>query len=353
MSGPALEEQFGIPRCRRCYYVLENLPGPRCPECGTVFDLNLPETYTLKPPFVRWKLWLPGLVLALVGGMALYAFTVPFMGFGTAATLVVPASVGAIIGYTCRVRTFLLVVVGLAAICGLFFGLVSANLVGVFCGLLLAGIMVGPLVIGTLAGVALRTVLKKSSFDQRWHLPLIAFLLLPVVVAVVERALYRRPPAETVWTSAVLEATPARAWGAVVFYEDVGGGPPPLFRLGMPRALYTTGSAAAVGDVRTCVYDKGRLSKRVTAIEPARRLAFGVVEQGFERHSMVLLDGAFEFEPVGAESRRTRVTLVTSYRPLLAPRWCWRPLEEFTVHTLHRHVLRRMAEKAQATSEAP
>lgn len=352
MTEPALEQQFGIPRCRRCYYVLENLPGNRCPECGTPFDFNDPNTYTIKPPFVRWKLWMPGLLLALGGGLALCAFIVPFAGFGVAATLIVPASVGAVIGYTCRVRMFLLVVVSLAAVGGLVMGLMSMNFVGLLCGLMLACIIAGPLVLGTLAGVLLRQALKNSSFDQRWHLPLVAFLLLPLAVAVVERLRWRRPAAETLRTSLVIDAPAQRAWDAIVFYEDVPGDPPPLFRLGMPRPLYTTGSATAIGDVRTCVYDKGRLSKRVTAIEPVRRLAFRVVEQGFERHSMMVLEGAFDIEPIAGERPRTRVTLTTTYRPYLAPRWCWRPFEQFTVHTLHRHVLRAMAEKAAAT-EAP
>ena len=163
-------------------------------------------------------------------------------------------------------------------------------------------------------------------------------------MAAVERATYRRAPVETVSTSVVIDVPAGRAWDAIQFYEDVKHGPPPMFRAGMPRALQASGRVAAVGDVRTCVYDKGRLGKRVTEVERGRRLAFAVVEQEFERHSMTLVGGGFELEPAGAQ--RTRVTLWTTYRPHLAPRWCWRPFETHTVHTLHRHVLRGMAEEA-------
>jgi hypothetical protein len=195
--------------------------------------------------------------------------------------------------------------------------------------------------------------LKHSRFDQRWHLPLIAFLLLPVIAALVERATYRPLPPETVRTSVVIDAPVGRAWDSLQFYEDVKHGPPPLFRFGMPRPLYTIGRAAVVGNLKTCVYDKGRLTKRVTAVEPRRRLAFTVVEQGFEQHAMTLSDGAFEFEAVEGDADRTRVTLATTYRSHLGPRWCWRPFERFTVHTLHRHVLRGMAEEATARREDP
>jgi hypothetical protein len=351
-AQPAIEQQFGVPRCRRCFYVLENLPGPRCPECGTPFDFNDPATYTLKPPLVRWKLWLPGLALALGGGMALYAFVIPFMGFGWAATLAVPAAAGAILGYSCRVRVFFMVIPAVILAGGLLLGLLTFNYVGVLCGLMFGGIAVGPIAIGVAAGALLRTRLKNSTFDQRWHLPLIAFLLLPVVAAVTERVAWRRPPLSSVRTTVVIDAPVDRAWGAIRFYEEVKHGPPPLFRLGMPRPLYTTGRAAAVGDLKTCVYDKGRLTKRITEVDPRRRLSFVVVEQGFERHAMTLHSGGFEFEAVENDPSRTRVTLTTTYRSHLAPQWCWRAFEQWTVHTLHRHILQGMAEDAEAQKDA-
>ena len=346
--GPAepFETQVGVPRCLGCGYVLENLPNTTCPECGRGFDFDDPDSYTLKPPFVRWRFWVPGLMLALGGGMALYLVVVGLSGFGMASTLVLPACVGAIIGYSCRVRVFLIVLVSLLAGTGLLFGLLSLSLVSLYCGLVLAGIALGPLIIGTLAGVGLRAALKRSRFDQRWHLPLIALLLLPMAWGVLERLFARPFASETVRTSRVINAPGREAWDAVVFYEDVPGDPPPLFRIGMPRPLYTSGSAAAVGDERTCVYDKGRLTKRVTALDPGRLLAFRVVEQGFERHAMTLAGGRFEFESADGETARTRVTLSTTYRPHLGPRWCWRPFERWTVHMLHGHVLGGMAGKA-------
>ena len=349
MTEPvAIQDQFGVPRCVKCYYVLENLPEPRCPECGTPFDFNDPNTYTIKPPMVRWRLWLPGLLLALGGGLGLYLFIIPFVGFGWAATLVVPAAAGAVLGYCCRVRVFLMVVPAIILSAGVFFGLLGGGYVGLLCGLMLGGIALGPIALGVAAGAVLRVRLKHSNFDQRWHLPLIAFLLLPIVVALAERATYPPAPLETIRTATVIDAPAGRAWDAIQFYEEVKHGPPPLFRLGMPRPLYTTGRASAVGDVKTCVYDKGRLTKRVTAVSPGRRFDFRVVEQEFERHAITLQGGGFEFEPDPGDPQRTRVTLTTTYRPHLGPRWCWRPFERYTVHTLHRHVLRGMAEEAEA-----
>lgn len=36
--------------CLKCRYVLDGLTSPRCPECGTHFDLENPQTYSSEPP---------------------------------------------------------------------------------------------------------------------------------------------------------------------------------------------------------------------------------------------------------------------------------------------------------------
>jgi hypothetical protein len=251
------------------------------------------------------------------------------------------------------VRTFLVVLLALVALTGVCMGLLSLKLVSLWCGLILAGIALGPLIIGTACGMLLRQALKRSRFDQRWHLPLLAFLLLPSAAGLVERYVGKPYAAETIRTVTLMDAPPERAWDAVMFYEEVRHPPPALFRLGMPRPLYTSGVSAAVGDEKTCVYDKGRLVKRITEREGPRRLAFRVVEQGFEQHAMTLSGGAFDFEPVENEPTRTRVTLSTRYHPHLGPRWCWRPFERLTVHTLHGYVLAGMAEKTREREREP
>ena len=150
-----------------------------------------------------------------------------------------------------------------------------------------------------------------------------------------------------------------------MFYEQVPAEEPLLFRwrwLGLPRPRSTTGAVKRVGGRTICVYDKGRLVKETTDVaddpgNPQRRLAFRVVEQGFEQHSMRLVGGSFTFEAV--DDTHTCVTLETTYVPHLSPRWCWRPFERWTVHELHGHVLNGIALEAsgktpmrQASAEA-
>jgi hypothetical protein len=98
MSEPA--------RCLDCGYVLIGLPRGRCPECGRPFDPDDPRTYSSRPLLVRWKFWLPGFVLAAVGGVVLYVAIVLIAGWGAAVTIGAPFCVGAIVGYGCRTRPF-------------------------------------------------------------------------------------------------------------------------------------------------------------------------------------------------------------------------------------------------------
>ncbi len=69
-------------RCRGCFYILENLPAGRCPECGRPFDPADPATVTRRPPFVWWTYWLPPLLLAGVGGGVVWAVLVLAVGYG-------------------------------------------------------------------------------------------------------------------------------------------------------------------------------------------------------------------------------------------------------------------------------
>lgn len=77
---------------------------------------------------------------------------------------------------------------------------------------------------------------------------------------------------------------------------------------------------------------------------PGERLRFEVIEPvGIEDGSVRLVGGRCEFEEVGPH---TRVTLTTTYEPLLSPRFIWRLIEHQTVHVLHQHVLEGMQMEA-------
>lgn len=336
-------------RCLDCAYVLEGLSSRRCPECGRSFDPDDPHTYSLKRPRILWRYWGPGLALSLGVGVMVWAVLVPAVGWGWATSFVLPLSVGALVGFGCRVNG--LALTGLVLVTPLCWVAImhGMGLAGFFCGIIFFGIAFLPVVIGTLLGVALRRHLRRSTWSQADHLPIVLIASLPIVAAALEGPAPQMPIA-AVTTVEILDVPPADAFAAWQFYDDVctelQNDPPWLLRLTPSlRPARVIGHAREVGDVQTCIYERGKLSKQITEIDPGRRVEFIVVDQeDIEDDSVELLGGSFTFEP--AAGGRCLVTLETTYRPRLGPRLAWRPSERLTMQTLHRHVLRGIEEDA-------
>ncbi len=350
-------------RCRRCSYVLEHLETDRCPECGTPFDPTDPATYDTRPPFVRWRYWLPGVALTVAIGVMLYVGLEAVYGYGVAVTVVLPTCLGAILGYGLPVRGWMRIlwaIPALGAIVLILWGIGTAASsgdwrsgavvigTGTFCGLVLFAVALVPILVGTIVGILLQARLKKSRWDQRHYLPIVLLALIPVLAAAAEG---RCDALKIVSldTVAIIDAPPDKAWEAIQFYAEVKHAPPLLLRLSPSlRPVRTAGHSEKVGDVKICYYERGKLTKRITEVIPGKRLAFAVVGQAhIENESVQLVGGSFELEPIDG-GRRTRVRLSTTYRPLLAPRFAWQPAEALAVHTLHGHVLEGMRREAEA-----
>lgn len=348
-SGAAPASALNPPRCLKCGYVLQGLDGIHaCPECGAFFDLAAPSTYTTLPPYIASRYWTPVVGLACI----FVLLSVPVMAYGFSAWgsslfLMLPAAGGAFIGYCTpsgKVTAILSAVfVGLAFL----IGIAAAGLGGVFCLLTLAGIVVGPILIGMGCGVGLRRALKALRYDQSGYLPLLLIAAVPYLCIPLEKWTTPTPAPETVSTSIIINASADECWDGLVFYEEVTHPPPWILRIGLARPLATRGEGGHnPGDRRVCVYNKGTITKQVRRAEPGRVLSFDVIEQniGYER-DLRLTSGSFTFEPIDAD--HTRITLTSTYEPKLTPRFCWRWGEQIAFRTLHGYVLEGIALNAQ------
>ncbi len=339
------------PRCLNCGYCLIGLVERRCPECARPFDLTDPSTFSTKPPLIRWRFWLPGLLLAI--GAGLLIFLVIFLsgvGIGWGATLAAPVSIGVILGYRCRVRPVAYVLLVLTALVGIFVALFSFEITGLLCSVIAFVITFGPMLLGAFIGLWLRVHLKQSAFSERFYLPML-LICLPILLAIVED-FATSPPARTGFQSSrVLHAPADLAWRSIRYYEELSSVRPLLFTLGAPQPVATHGSLSHPGDLQVCKYRKGRVLKRLRTLVPGRRIVFDVVEQtlGFER-SVRLAQGSFWLEPVGANA--TRLSLQTDYDPLLRPRWCWAPFERYVLRTLHEYILDGIEQQATQFADA-
>lgn len=339
------------PRCLDCAYCLFGLAERRCPECGRPFDLADPTTYSTKPPLVRWRLWLPGLVLAM--GMGLVVYLVVFiagLGIGWAATLAVPVCIGIILGYLCRVRPVAYVLLVLTALTGIIVVLFSLDLSGLICSVIAFCVAFGPMLAGAFVGKLLRWRLKESGFSQRSYLPLLFLFFFPIFLALGEKLAGFEPLRTSAVTSRVLQVPMDRAWQSIRYFEQLPDERPLLFRFGALQPMGTHGSLTKTGDIQVCKYRHGWVTKKLRTKEYGREIVFDVIEQdiGFER-SVRLLSGSFRLETVGATT--TRLTLRTDYEALLRPRACWAPFENYILRTLHEYILDGIEREASASAQ--
>jgi hypothetical protein len=331
--------------CLRCQENLVPWQRPRCSHCGLQFDPKNPATYSTERCFILSWYLLPVLFLAMASGTVSYAAVRAMAGMGVALFISVPVTLGIFLGYATRAAIWLKLTLGVAAAAGLVLTLISANLTGLFCGLVGFLVCFGPVLAGVLMGAILRTILKNSEWNQRSFLPTLLILSVPYLSAAIERLFPRPVEVAAVVTETVFAASPEWAWNGILFYEEVAHQPPWLLRLALPRPVRAIGSKAAAGNVVYCVYERGHLVKEITAVEEPRLLAFKVVEQElhFER-DVTLRGGSFTLEP--CPGGNTRVVLTTEYERHLYPAWLWEPIEQGVVHTLHRHVLEGMRRRA-------
>jgi len=142
---------------------------------------------------------------------------------------------------------------------------------------------------------------------------------------------------ELVKTTVSLPAVPERCWTAVVFYEEIPGVAPRLLRAVLPAPVRTRGSKSGPGAQVDCVYTSGFLTKRIVELSPPNRLVFDVVAShlGIEDCASAV-QGAYILRPTKTGSE---IVLTTLYRTALGPRWMFRPLEAWVMHSLHRYVL--------------
>ncbi len=346
-SDALLPRDIAPARCLDCYYVLEGLEQSRCPECGRSFDLYDAGTFTRKPPFVRWKLWLPGLIQAMIFGAVSMAIMALLGLWGWALWIGVPLAAGCLLGYRFSAAWILMPALALTLVTAMVLSALTLSLAGPFCAIILSGIFLLPICGGAVAGLILRTILKARGYEQSAYLPSLILFALLLFGAVMEDRFGTITPRESVSTTRIIHAPIDTAWESIMFYEDVTHDPPWILRIGLAHPLRTYGSSARAGDEKVCIYNKGRLTKRIAEVEAPHLLAFTIAEQsiGYER-DVHLTGGRFRFEVIDDQS--TRVTLTTEYEPLLGPRFAWRWGEHYAVRTLHEHVLEGMAREAES-----
>jgi hypothetical protein len=122
----------------------------------------------------------------------------------------------------------------------------------------------------------------------------------------------------------------------------------------LPKPVRIVGSALAVGDVREVVFNNGALTATVTRIDPPNRYDIDVdvawAGREFFDHWIDIERSRFELTVI--DDKHTRVTHVTTYRPLLFPRALFEPLERAWGDPIHDALLEAHQQRLARTHHA-
>jgi hypothetical protein len=171
----------------------------------------------------------------------------------------------------------------------------------------------------------------------------IVLLLVPGAATWCETRLVRAPlPTVTIADSVVIDAPREAVWATMARLEmrfPDGPAGPIAAMLPRPRAL--EGDGVTPGSFRRVVFDNGSLLATVTRSDSPCRfdVDLSVQQSGHEffDHWAELMDASFTFDAL--PGGRTRMTHATRYRPRLAARWYFEPLERFFASKVQGYLL--------------
>ena len=221
---------------------------------------------------------------------------------------------------------------------------------GWVCILMSAPIIVAGLGIGAFIGHLVRKyVLDKFRAPKTARLMII--VLLPVLLIGanrVERASSDFLRTETITSTILLDATPARVWGTIIRVDRIDQPQSFLLRIGLPVPISCALDDERVGAERTCYFDSGYIKESITEWNPPLSMKMDVTDaQVPGRDWLGFQSASYELRE---EDGRTRLLRKTTIVSRLLPGWYWRPLERLGVETEHNYlfeyVRRAIAQRA-------
>ncbi len=158
-----------------------------------------------------------------------------------------------------------------------------------------------------------------------------------------------------------IDAPPERVWENVVTFAELPAPDEWYFKAGIAYPVRAVIDGRGVGAIRRCRFSTGDFVEPITAWEPGKRLAFGVLYQPapmkelspYEAVYAPHLDGywqatAGEFRLVDLGQGRTRLEGSTWYRTRIQPAAYWDLWAQAIVHRIHLRVLRHIKAEAEA-----
>jgi len=261
-------------------------------------------------------------------------------GYGVTMFFVLPAATGFVTAFVIRFWNAVILSV-LITLAIWMTSLVFVGLEGIVCVL-----MASPMLFtSALFGASLGFFIKKIS-GKRTSM-IIAPLFAGATVfgsGQLENRLGHSLRTEVVESTIVVDAGKEDVWEELIAFTDVSGPKPFLLRIGLPIPESCSMTGSGIGAERTCHFNSGFISERVTHWEPPHRLELSVEEVKLPgRHWLGFRDATYTLKAI--EKGRTRVSRKTTVTSTLRPAFYWRLFEHLGAETEHRYILNSLEDK--------
>ena len=271
-------------------------------------------------------------------------FHLELIGLGFTFFIIVPLCIGYFIGLKLD-WSFSLVIALMVGLAAFFFLLITAQLEGMFCVVLLLPIFVPLLLVGILIGYNLRKRLAKKDQSNT-----IKITLYPLIVLLFSGSIEHLFSSK--YEDAKVESTIYLSYDASTVYDliksvdTLDGERSILMKLGLSVPQKCILEKEEVGAKRTCYFEDGTIEERVTDIKRGEFIKMKVTEYKLPGFKWLKFDDAiYLFTQV---DNMTRLTRITTYRSQLKPRFYWEFCERQAIEAQHEYVLNDLKRRLEA-----
>jgi len=271
-------------------------------------------------------------------------FHLELIGLGVTFFIIVPVCIGYYIGLKLD-WSFSLVITMIISLAAFFFLLITSQLEGMVCVILLLPIFVPLILVGILIGYNLKKRLAKKDKSNT-----IKITLYPLIVLLfsggIEHFFSSKYEDAKVESTIYLPYDASTVYDLIKSVDTLDGERSLLMNLGLSVPQKCILEKEEVGAKRTCYFEDGTIEERVTDIKRGEFIKMKVTEYNLPGFKWLKFDDAiYLFTQV---DNMTRLTRITSYRSQLKPRFYWEFCERQAIEAQHEYVLNDLKRRLDA-----
>jgi hypothetical protein len=281
-------------------------------------------------------------ILFLGLGMTLLEFGL--IGYGVSFFVFLPFVLGIMLGSSFFKKMSQL---GLIAAFVFFISFLLMNeLEGMICVLMSMPIVLAAMAIGAVIKSAYDKAKKKEDDRNNLKISLVPLALF-TLLSIAEKQLTENNQAIVeVRSEILLPYSPMQVYETIKSVDTLDAEKPFLMKLDLPIPQKCILEEEKVGGLRTCYFEGGTITERITELEPGKLMRMDVIDyQLTGRKWLGFKEAIYRFDEHADGT--TLMTRITTYTSELYPRFYWEPLEIMGIEQEHEYVFNNLRNDLQ------